>query len=593
MSQPGVPIALFELQRRGETVATYELSAPRGTIGRSSSNAIRLVDFRVSRLHAQVEWRPGGSIVLIDMDSHGGTWVDGCRLRPRQAVPLADGSRIVIVDHVFIFHRKDVEQGGLGDDQFVILHAQDPLAACAAAESAGSSGPSSGPFQRLLSACRFLGLGESLEEVLGAAIDELQRVLPAASVFFLVDHLPGPGFMYHASSTRRDQAAYRALAGVGYLRKARDECHAMLVAPAPLEPRPDEHGRLSRDRRPAWLCVPLIGLDSRPIGLVVAKSEPFDRPVSGDQLRQGLTRDASAIDPANSLPFAIADLHRLCQYALPLGWALELQEAERESGDRTSREIRAGLPSELQPALPGYSLERRHIDGREFQANLCEFVPLETDREKNGSESGRAERGVLVLIDVPDRGVKAALTMSDVYLEIRRLLLQGLELPVVLTRVNRLLLNIHSEGLVARVLLARIDALTHQLTVLNAGHDPIFVVRGHGTIETPKQDRPASTPLGTSSDPVFGLAITHLEPRDWTVFGGREHLDSNELQLLALRRSYGVDPIPAQPRSTVLDDLRRWALNDRQPSGDVSLFFLGRDQVVPQSTDAPDDPIQS
>jgi hypothetical protein len=600
MSQPRSSIAVLELQRRGETVATYEVSPPRATIGRSASNAIRLVDFRVSRLHAEIEWRPDGSIVLIDLDSHGGTWLDDRRLRSRQAAPLEEGSRIIIVDHVFIFRRKNKDVD-IGDDRFLVLHTEKLLGERLAAErnpstsAFVSSDEVPGSFRQLLKASWVLDQGENLEQVLDATSTDIIRRLPLAErVCFLLEHLPGPGFRYSQFSRRRDSAAYRTMMSARFLRQAFDECQAILVAPAPTERPPDDEGNPKRCRISAWACVPLTGLKARSIGVLIVSSKPFEPPFSEVQLRQAAAGKDGAIKPLDSLPFTTEDLQWLCRYALPLGWALEFQEAGRQDSDRTCREIGAGLPRELQPELPGYSLERMHVGRGQFRPRVCEFITLGTDTGENGSSSSNlAERGVVVVIDVKENGIRGALTMADVYLEIRALLLQGLELPVVLTRVNRLLHAVQSEGPPVSVLLARIDAGTHQLTVLNAGHAPFFVVRGHGTIETPKQDRPASTPLGTSPDPVFGLCITHLEPGDWSVLSGSGNMDLNELQLLAGRRSFGVDPIPTQPGSSVLGDLRRWAFGDRQPRADDCLFYLGRDCAVPDTAIVPDDPNQS
>ena len=77
MNESGPIKPAIELRRNGIAVATYPLDAGRLSIGRSHSSDIRLEDNRVSRCHAAIERRPDGSFVLIDLDSRGGTRLDG------------------------------------------------------------------------------------------------------------------------------------------------------------------------------------------------------------------------------------------------------------------------------------------------------------------------------------------------------------------------------------------------------------------------------------------------------------------------------------------------------------------------------------
>jgi len=62
------------------------LDGPRLVVGRSRSCDVRLRDDTVSRLHAALVWR-GGTLVLEDLGSSNGTWVNGERiLSPRSLV---------------------------------------------------------------------------------------------------------------------------------------------------------------------------------------------------------------------------------------------------------------------------------------------------------------------------------------------------------------------------------------------------------------------------------------------------------------------------------------------------------------------------
>jgi phosphoserine phosphatase RsbU/P len=105
MNDSGPIRPAIELRRNGRAVATYPLDAGRLSIGRSPSSDIRLEDNHVSRSHAAIERRPDGSFVLIDLDSCGGTWLDGRQITPSEPVPLSDLSRIRVVEYELVFHQ--------------------------------------------------------------------------------------------------------------------------------------------------------------------------------------------------------------------------------------------------------------------------------------------------------------------------------------------------------------------------------------------------------------------------------------------------------------------------------------------------------
>src|SRR5262245_9709107 len=82
----------LKLVRRGGPALTGEIRpADRPLqIGRGTSCDVVLADLAVSRRHARIEWQ-GAELVLVDLGSSGGTWVNGerverCRLRTGDVV---------------------------------------------------------------------------------------------------------------------------------------------------------------------------------------------------------------------------------------------------------------------------------------------------------------------------------------------------------------------------------------------------------------------------------------------------------------------------------------------------------------------------
>lgn len=73
-----------------------EINRVRITIGRIAENDVQLVDDKVSRHHAVIEMHDGGRVVLRDLDSHNGTFVDGIRLSGSRV--LTGGERVQFGD---------------------------------------------------------------------------------------------------------------------------------------------------------------------------------------------------------------------------------------------------------------------------------------------------------------------------------------------------------------------------------------------------------------------------------------------------------------------------------------------------------------
>ena len=81
------------------------LSGETITIGRAVGSDIVITSKRVSRQHARVR-REGGEVILQDLDSTNGTFLNDERVMEPTA--LHDGDHITIGDVTFVFHDPDV-----------------------------------------------------------------------------------------------------------------------------------------------------------------------------------------------------------------------------------------------------------------------------------------------------------------------------------------------------------------------------------------------------------------------------------------------------------------------------------------------------
>jgi pSer/pThr/pTyr-binding forkhead associated (FHA) protein len=101
---PRAPAASAEPQRRSPLKAPivvvaggkeWELETGSLSIGRDSDATVVIEDPLISRLHARLIVRPDGYVILEDLHSSNGVFINGCKIA-RPLVPLHEGDRLLV-----------------------------------------------------------------------------------------------------------------------------------------------------------------------------------------------------------------------------------------------------------------------------------------------------------------------------------------------------------------------------------------------------------------------------------------------------------------------------------------------------------------
>jgi pSer/pThr/pTyr-binding forkhead associated (FHA) protein len=71
------------------------------TIGRGSENDVVIGDGTVSSRHAFLEAKPG-VLLITDVGSSNGTFINGARLQPHASAPLQPGDRLLLGQSEFV-----------------------------------------------------------------------------------------------------------------------------------------------------------------------------------------------------------------------------------------------------------------------------------------------------------------------------------------------------------------------------------------------------------------------------------------------------------------------------------------------------------
>jgi PAS domain S-box-containing protein len=90
----GQPCLILIASSRPESIGqVFRIDKDECVLGRGSEAAFRIEDPGISRSHAKVVHRPGGELVVVDLGSTNGTYVNGLRVR---SATLCEGDRIQI-----------------------------------------------------------------------------------------------------------------------------------------------------------------------------------------------------------------------------------------------------------------------------------------------------------------------------------------------------------------------------------------------------------------------------------------------------------------------------------------------------------------
>jgi serine phosphatase RsbU (regulator of sigma subunit) len=168
----------------------------------------------------------------------------------------------------------------------------------------------------------------------------------------------------------------------------------------------------------------------------------------------------------------------------------ELQAAQAQIIEKEKLERELQLAAEIQlsilprtlPNLKGFQFGAHMVPARQVGGDLYDFIPL--------SEDALA----IVIGDVSDKGVPAAIFMAQTHALIRAEARQNRSPRETLARVNQYLLEMNASGLFVTVLYGILVRSTREFQYARAGHELPILRLPDGTVWMPPQREGA--PLG-------------------------------------------------------------------------------------------------
>jgi sigma-B regulation protein RsbU (phosphoserine phosphatase) len=173
------------------------------------------------------------------------------------------------------------------------------------------------------------------------------------------------------------------------------------------------------------------------------------------------------------------------QAAMAIENDLLLQEAAEQERMKqelaVAQRIQASFLPECCPHVPGWDLASIWHSARQVSGDFYDFIPLPVGREDQRLDGGRMG---LVIADVADKGVPAALFMALSRTLVRTMAIDGRAPALAIARANDLILADARSGLFVTLFYTIIRPEAGEITYVNAGHMPPLVVRAaDGSVE--------------------------------------------------------------------------------------------------------------
>jgi serine phosphatase RsbU (regulator of sigma subunit)/anti-sigma regulatory factor (Ser/Thr protein kinase) len=308
------------------------------------------------------------------------------------------------------------------------------------------------------------------------------------------------------------------------------------------------------------LIVPLVS-QGELIGTLNLGRRLSDQPYSTDD-RKLLAGLASQVAPA----IRVAQLVRQ-------------QEAEAKERERIDQELRVAsliqqtlLPKEL-PHLSGWEIEAYYRSARAVGGDFYDFIPL---------EDGRL---ALVIGDVTDKGVPAALVMATTRTTLRQMAIQTRDPGQVLARANESLVPEIPPAMFVTCFYGILNPGTGDIVYANAGHNLPYVRTSGGVVEM----RATGMPLGLMTGMNYEVAHARLNPGEIVLLtsdgiveqhDGTGHMFGFPRLIDLVAKHDGVQDLI----STILAQLDQFRGDEGEQEDDVTMVTIRRTSSALESS---------
>lgn len=550
---------------QGGEATPYPLVEPEITLGRHPDCTIQLKSNMVSRRHARVT-RKDSSYFIEDMGSGNGTFLNGNRLEEPTA--LKDGDRVKFGPLLFRFEtsyskRKPEMDIGRGETvqafSLDIAQGDNDIATIMGAvdfDGAGITTLDVKPQAKLdavLEINRSLAGTVDLEVLLPKILDTLFKIFPHADRgCILMTEEDSSEMVPRAIKHSKDSNDESVKLSQTILKKVLDERTGILSADASSDLRFQGSESISNLTIRSMMCVPLLGLDEEPLGVINIDTQ--------NPITQFKTEDLDLLMAVASQAAQCYDTARL---------ATSFAEKQKQDSEMNiAREVQRALLPTTFPPHPSYEFFASYEAAQAVGGDYYDVIFLEDDKV------------CLAFGDVAGKGVPASLVMSRLASVVRSTMELTGDIQKAFKHINNHMSVKAVEGRFVTFVLTILDLKTNEMILVNGGHMSPMIRKIDGTIEEFDEET-IGLPVGVLADYPFETVSKKLDPGDIVVIytdGVSEAMNpADELygpqrltKLVAENNSSA-----AELGKTILDDVRRHAAG-RPQNDDITLMAFGR-----------------
>ncbi|MBN2022167.1 MAG: SpoIIE family protein phosphatase [Pirellulales bacterium] len=219
---------------------------------------------------------------------------------------------------------------------------------------------------------------------------------------------------------------------------------------------------------------------TRPIGRLVEAAESLARG-NLDARVVGATGGDEIARLARTFNTMVSDLKTNVEGRISEEAARKKVEGELKA----AREIQSSLLPAMLPSDPdrGFTLHAVNAPARSVAGDFFDFFQVDP------------RRLALVMADVSGKGVPAAMYMAVVRTQLRDFASPDKTPAQIVAEVNRCLARENDRGMFVTLFFGYYDVIEGDLTYVNAGHNPPYVVRTNGALETLEPTGPLVAPF--------------------------------------------------------------------------------------------------
>jgi serine phosphatase RsbU (regulator of sigma subunit) len=274
--------------------------------------------------------------------------------------------------------------------------------------------------------------------------------------------------------------------------------------------------------------------------------------------------------------FSRDDLEVLASVACQAAIAVENAEMHEMAirDQKRSRELevahdvlRGFLPSRT-PRIEGYEFFHFYEPANELGGDYYDYIPLPR------------RRLAVVVADVSGKGIPASLLMARLSADARYCLASEPSPAEAVAQLNRVFFSAGWEDRFVTLVLAVLDPLRHEVTLVDAGHPPAYL-RHEGKVIQAVDIANARLPLGVIDDAEYVQVSHRLDPGDQLVLytDGISEAMNERNEIYGLQRLFeqAAAPCPdvAAHGRSILGNVNAFVGKQSQ-SDDMCLVCLGR-----------------